>query len=473
MSSLVQKIKLRVTLNELSTHEFSQFLLNLLDTVGRDWIEHKILNGNSIDGVSDSDVSQIASNILQQRKKQCTEQDQKSTITIHALSTQLIGEIASYLIQSDYIQFEKANRSIFIGCNSPNTLHHLDLTSSTMNYPSVPFAKLLAIKSMTLPCCQFDQLQYPQDIRNSLEELQLTGLFKNADTDLKAFLKQTLFSFDHIKTLRWTINDQTYRGKSLCDVLCKFKGIECLEFNERNTDLQLRFLSDSHIRNCFPELLSFSWSGVSQRGFNFPNKIIELYHNQLRDLRLSGTAGIVIPSTSTFTNLQTLFLSKPKAAVVAEMCKANKLKEITIISPHKTGLTKMMCDLVQHNKMLQNLFVEMPSARQKIVFDGIEKGLFLTTKQKTGDIRIRVTIECEGTGVCMEDTTFHLSAIIQKLQFSKRNRFWVVCEFIGTSKPSQSDLACGVDLMHGSFGMCIDVTTKYNDHCATIALSKI
>eukprot|EP01083_Nonionella_stella_P086130 239073_1 len=126
---------------------------------------------------------------------------------------------------------------------------------------------------MALPCCQFDQLQYPQDIRNSLEELQLTGLFKNADIDLKAFLEQTLFSFDRIKTLRWTVNRPNYRGQCLWDVLCKFKGIECLEFNERNTDL----LSDSPIRNYFPRLLSFSWSGVSQRGFNFPNKIIELY----------------------------------------------------------------------------------------------------------------------------------------------------------------------------------------------------
>eukprot|EP01083_Nonionella_stella_P202201 738929_1 len=65
---------------------------------------------------------------------------------------------------------------------------------------------------MTMRCAQFQLI--PENTQNNVEELELIDLFDD-DSCLALFLKQTLCSFDCIKTLRWTIKSETFTGHGL------------------------------------------------------------------------------------------------------------------------------------------------------------------------------------------------------------------------------------------------------------------
>ena len=73
------------------------------------------------------------SNILKSRKNKKIQQNINK---IDKLSCQLIGNISSFLNMRSYTNFEKCNRSIYIGCNSP---HKLEVIPKTMmlKYPHI------------------------------------------------------------------------------------------------------------------------------------------------------------------------------------------------------------------------------------------------------------------------------------------------------------------------------------------------
>eukprot|EP01083_Nonionella_stella_P175939 614247_1 len=54
-----------------------------------------------------------------------------NNIQLHQMPRALIGYTASFLKQRDYVKFAMSNRTIYLGCNSPNLLHWLDLTDMT------------------------------------------------------------------------------------------------------------------------------------------------------------------------------------------------------------------------------------------------------------------------------------------------------------------------------------------------------
>ena len=68
-------------------------------------------------------VINIINKIIRTRAKPIS----NSVCEIDSLPSSLIGEITSCLHQQEHIRFSKSNRTIYIGCNSPNTMKTLNL----------------------------------------------------------------------------------------------------------------------------------------------------------------------------------------------------------------------------------------------------------------------------------------------------------------------------------------------------------
>eukprot|EP01083_Nonionella_stella_P283220 963848_1 len=91
------------------------------------------------------EMNTLMSNIILSREK---EKEQNKTVVgltdspnikLDCLPKRLVGEISSFLSQSDYINLSKTNRFIYMGCNSPNKLLELRLMDVKVNHGPTQF----------------------------------------------------------------------------------------------------------------------------------------------------------------------------------------------------------------------------------------------------------------------------------------------------------------------------------------------
>eukprot|EP01084_Bolivina_argentea_P267575 454230_1 len=126
---LANTIKFRSLADELTKEEFKQFLNKIVDCNKTHLITTLLFNyfikqNNNCNDLND--INSILGNIIESRKQK-PKTLSKTNIKLNQLPHSIIGYVSSFLDQSEYFQFEKTNRSIFIGCNSPNMLSILNL----------------------------------------------------------------------------------------------------------------------------------------------------------------------------------------------------------------------------------------------------------------------------------------------------------------------------------------------------------
>eukprot|EP01083_Nonionella_stella_P126711 383616_1 len=99
----------------------------------------------------------------------------------HQLPRALIGYTASFLPQMDYVKFAMSNRSIYLGCNSPNLLPELDLTIIE-DCSSINLATFASVKTLSI--------ELPNAIESTLNWNFDSPKFKQANT-LKIYANKT------------------------------------------------------------------------------------------------------------------------------------------------------------------------------------------------------------------------------------------------------------------------------------------
>eukprot|EP01083_Nonionella_stella_P284350 967973_1 len=128
--SLTNAIKFRHLISQLTDEECVSFLSKLvhlhLDIVVTSLFLHlaKTKQTNPLNSFNES-----LSDIIQSRKekpKAISFNDMK----MNQLPAAIIGHTASFLPQCDYLYFSSSSRSIYLGCNSPNLLHELNVYES-------------------------------------------------------------------------------------------------------------------------------------------------------------------------------------------------------------------------------------------------------------------------------------------------------------------------------------------------------
>ena len=130
--SLKDPIKFRYLLNQLTNEEMTTFLL-LLVNKSRDVIIASLF-GHFVDSPQEAKhFNDIISKIIRKRKPKSISLDKP--INKHKLDTipsHLIGHTASYAEQQDYVNLSLVNRSVYLGCNSPNMLQEINLSVSSI-----------------------------------------------------------------------------------------------------------------------------------------------------------------------------------------------------------------------------------------------------------------------------------------------------------------------------------------------------
>eukprot|EP01083_Nonionella_stella_P310201 1101265_1 len=127
LTGLTQAIRFRHLITQLTSGECTQFLSTLAHShsnVILSAILQYVLRSNQIDEVPH--FNELVSNIIRSREekpKQLAPKDMK----LHEFPRPVIGYIASFLYHWDYIDFSVTNRSIYLGCNSPNVLQEVSL----------------------------------------------------------------------------------------------------------------------------------------------------------------------------------------------------------------------------------------------------------------------------------------------------------------------------------------------------------
>ena len=92
-------------------------------------------------------MTKITSDIIRDRD---SKSNSSTKPNLQHMPSALIGGIASYLLQGEYIAFAMTNRKVYVDCNMPNTLEELDLEGMG-DYRTVPLSQF-----SHLQCLCFD-----------------------------------------------------------------------------------------------------------------------------------------------------------------------------------------------------------------------------------------------------------------------------------------------------------------------------
>ena len=151
MSSICKVIKFRSIIEALTDTEFDTFISHFRRQCGR----NALLVVGSPFNFKNNTLShnvEIAINIVEtiiRSRKKSINISSSNNKKLDTLPCAIIGEIGSYLRQRDHIRLSKCSRSVYIGCNDPNTLRQLNLLQ-TQNYCPINLEKYLQIENSQL-----------------------------------------------------------------------------------------------------------------------------------------------------------------------------------------------------------------------------------------------------------------------------------------------------------------------------------
>eukprot|EP01083_Nonionella_stella_P111837 328371_1 len=127
--ALCKAVQFRFLAAQLTISERTQFLSKLEEinaNIMTSALFHYIMHASPNNQSEAVEMNTLMSNIILSREK---EKEQNKTVVgltdspnikLDCMPKRLVGEISSFLSQSDYINLSKTNRFIYMGCNSPN-----------------------------------------------------------------------------------------------------------------------------------------------------------------------------------------------------------------------------------------------------------------------------------------------------------------------------------------------------------------
>eukprot|EP01083_Nonionella_stella_P259107 885009_1 len=316
MTSLSEVIRFRASVHKLTDTEFHQFILTLVQKCGRDILITSLFtmftSGCDRSSQSLETTLNIIKQIIESRKTK-PKPASSSDITMQSLPSALIGNLASYLNSTDYCAFSKANRTVYIGCNTPNTLHCLDL-SKINDYSEINLAKYLHLRDLSLNLNAFDSFVLPTNGRTVCNRLQTVRLDagKRTDVNITHFISQNTINTNNVTYLQLRrFGNQEEQNHFPFDtfigLLPKFSSIQhlCL-VKVALTDLPSVCDIQSDLLQLLPHLQRLTWCESRPRALL--GEILTAFHSQLKSLRYIGfdPLQLYLPAHGTFSSLEEL-----------------------------------------------------------------------------------------------------------------------------------------------------------------------
>ena len=336
--------------------------------------------------------------IITSRSKSNQNNNQASIANkLESLPSELIGEVSSYLEHKDHISLSKANRSIYIGCNSPNTLQVLDLIEIN-DHSCIKLTKYPLLKHLKINLLQFDELSFPTNnkILHDLNQLTLGG-HEQDDIDIDVFSSQTAIDFSKITHLIFDdFGDHGFLFSSFQTIISLFPNIEYLSFNDSFFNIPMNEQID--VKQLFPNLEGYcNWS---YGNYPFSNTIISTFGSTLKSLHLICDSNeIVIPSNISFTNLEELYLCEATNDFTEKIINTTKsLKRVKLQDMKDNDHKELMKKIFNSQSKLNEVHLSDTSNSDnfKTIIDALEYGL-CELKDKH---RMRVHV------ICGQDTDF-------------------------------------------------------------------
>ena len=375
-------------------------------------------------------ANNILSKIITKRETKASI-DSQSNPKLDGLPKQLIGATASFLKQQDYFNLSKTNRSVYLGCNTPNLLQELNLLDIE-DYSSINLALYPSVKTMRLKLSKFKDFTFPQSgssVMNQLESLSVYG--EQAETNINELVAQNQFNFSNVSKLE--LNDFGNLGlnnavdiDTLYHILSHFNDLHCLTFSRGilNGPLDGQKLKELHPNLNSVELLCRPQESVASVLQTFANQLQRVtihaaLFDELEDLDLSKL---------NFGKLRSLDIVTPTATCWGGILKtASSLASIHIYRTASYALLlaadaeKMMTKTVTSCKLLD--YIECMDEENIILsmMEGIAKGLFQTKMIKRKEMKISIVFreQCKD----FKDFVYKVGNVVQWLQNSETQHF--------------------------------------------------
>eukprot|EP01083_Nonionella_stella_P174491 605061_1 len=445
MTSFVEVIRFRVLSSKLDNNEFNAFILEFIRKCGRNVLMTSLFNpfittNTNINHQALHTCIGIIKQIMESRKSKAELPYPLShtQTTIHSLSPELIGELSSYLCQRGNCAFGAVNRTIYIACNTPNTLQQLDLTASD-NYSMIRLQKYPHLRSLSVQLNQFHQLQLPTDggtVCNHLQRLTICGN-KQRDIDIDPFMQQTAINLNNIAQLEcqsFGTSGGVFSCTKFIRLLSKFTQLKTFIGGEMMLDSARSYSPqrDSNLQN----LTDLTWDGGGNRVFFFA--ILTAHGAQLTTLKFMNHPSVrfkqelvnVLTNVS-FANLQRIMIRNPTCTIIKHLLQTGtNIQEIEFALTDREDLNTqtLMEQILTQQKSLAHLHVTSKSyGVHNAVCNGIEKGLFAMSLCKEA-LRIDLTF---GGSQDIKDILFTISRIAKQLQSFDIQSFVLTYTFKG------------------------------------------
>ena len=388
--ALVKAIKFRHLVSGLNGREGVKFATRLMnqqsDVIIKALFKFFMQSANAETSVDNANA--IISEIVRSRKKKPSI-DSKVNVKLDNLPQQLIGAAASFLRQRDYINLSKANRSVYLGCNTPNLLQELNLLR-VKDYSSINLASYPSVKTLKLKVGKLNKLKFVENgssVMNQLHSFTLDGE-NGGNFDIDAFAR-TGINIKNVRTLRLSrigSHGSKFDIDRFYKVLDMLPNVECL----RLIGLSLNAAIDlQKMSILYPNLTGL---GLITRSRVSIQPLIEHYGHHLTYLFIGYLSLDLDLSKIEFASLQELSLMSPSSKCTKDILKtAVNLKSISIYLHHwmsarsasiPSEIKDAMIDCMKYCRSLEYMklqnggfHVYQQNQYMSSALEGIEQGL--------------------------------------------------------------------------------------------------
>lgn len=424
MASLVQAVRFMDLASQLNDVEFGTFIIDFIKKRGRSCLLSMIFNhlsdsNNDDDGVLKEFIS-IINGVIRKRE------DDVQTIctsTMASLSAPLIGKIGTFLNQEDHIHFGLVSRSVFIGCNTPNTLRHLNLIG-IQDYSKIDICRYTQLRILKFNLSAFRSFNFQSIgyVFRYLHKIEIDNTGNHVIQCFDALSRCPSINFPSITHLCLsnfsTITRSRYNKRlSAADFIKLLSMFPCLEYLYLCGVFiqQLEIEEISQFIDFSPRLgvfISLGSRAVTSR------QMMSALAPKLKGLRFNFSPGSGNPL---FPVLEELRVTAPGMALLQNY-KALKRVCLNLIDGIDTNevseAVPMITDLIMKATKMETLVIKAKMNLLESVCTAIDRGIFGVAKKRDRS-EIKLWISCEQSSprkLKATDITHHLSEVIDRLQ---------------------------------------------------------
>eukprot|EP01083_Nonionella_stella_P114888 340066_1 len=349
---------------------------------------------------------------------------------------QLIGVISSFLPQFDYINFSKTNRFIYLGCNSPNKLHELNL-KPIEHYSSIDLTLYPSIHRLALDLSKCNKLMHGSVVLNELCTLSLN--INNTDFDIDLFLKHNWVNVNHITYLEFSIFDHVLLSSQWTKIFSKFPNVQYLKLNCYVDGIDPDILKEN-----YPNLRGL-YLCVCEQSMGKCQHLIDVFGSTLECLSLDRILNLGVHDIN-FASLEQLQLRAymhigEGSQIVRDILKtAKNAKRIGFCVAHNDS--QIVNTVLSSTKSLQYIELQCLPNTFEFVLSGLKDGLYQIKKWKRKQFKVHISMFMESDNQLNVAQYIEDIAQVSYSLHTLATHWMFILEFHGLEKDIYDDVCC-------------------------------